>query len=266
MARAGQAGLRIVAAATAATYYLPPLWTAITRRYPGLRVQLSVENSQHVLDRLAALEDDLGVIGGTSTPPRLVLVPLVNDPLVVVVARGHPWAKRKTISITSLQGQKLIFHERGSASRALIEERLAAHSIRYEPELEIGSNEVIKRAVEIGHGIGVLSQAVVAREVRAGHLRALRFRELARATRPPPGSMSGKSVCATLTRSVQWNELPNVTRRSGASDGEISSARWRMKRMLPTPWLRAARSTTRSMSGSGSITTSSNQRLRGRHA
>ena len=101
------ARLRIVAAATAATYYLPPLWTAITRRYPGLRVQLSVENSQHVLDRLAALEDDVGVIGGTSTHPDLVLVPLVNDPLVVVVARGHPWAKRKTISITSLQGEKL---------------------------------------------------------------------------------------------------------------------------------------------------------------
>jgi len=171
------ARLRIVTAATAAAYYLPPLWSAITRRYPGLRVQLSVENSQRVRDRLVALEDDVGVIGGTSTHPDLVLVPLVNDPLVIVVGRGHPWAKLKTISIKSLQGQKLIFRERGSASRALIEARLAEHGIRYEPALEIGSNEVIKRAVEIGHGIGVLSRAVVAREVRAGYLRALRVRE-----------------------------------------------------------------------------------------
>lgn len=43
--------------------------------------------------------------------------------------------------------------------------------------MEIGSNEVIKRAVEIGSGVGVLSQAVVRREVQAGHLRALRVRE-----------------------------------------------------------------------------------------
>jgi len=171
------ASLRIVAAATATTYYLPPLWAAITQRYPGLRVQLSLENSQRVLDRLVALDDDVGVIGGTATHPDLVLVPLVNDPLVVVVGRGHPWAKRKTISLKSLEAQRLIFRERGSASRALLEHRLAAHGIRYDPTLEIGSNEAIKRAVEIGHGVGVLSQAVVAREVRAGHLRALRVRE-----------------------------------------------------------------------------------------
>jgi DNA-binding transcriptional LysR family regulator len=43
--------------------------------------------------------------------------------------------------------------------------------------LNTGSNEVIKRAVEIGSGVGVLSQAVVRREVQAGHLRALRLRE-----------------------------------------------------------------------------------------
>ncbi len=171
------ARLRIVTAATAAAYYLPPLWTAITRRYPGLRFQLSVENSQRVRERLLALEDDVGVIGGNDTHPDLVFMPLVHDPLVVIVARDHPWATRKTISVHALQEQKLIFREPGSASRALVEERLRAYGVRYEPILEIGSNEVIKRAVEIGSGVGVLSQAVVHREVQGGHLRALRVRE-----------------------------------------------------------------------------------------
>lgn len=171
------ARLRIVTAATAAAYYLPPLWAALMRRYPGLRVQLSVENSQRVRERLLAMEDDLGVIGGDATHPDLILVPLVNDPLVVIVGRRHPWAKRKSISLAALHGQQLIFRERGSASRALLEDRLRAHGVRCEPILEISSNEVIKRAVEIGSGIGVLSQAVVAREVRAGYLRALRVRE-----------------------------------------------------------------------------------------
>jgi len=171
------ARLRIVAAATAAAYYLPPLWSAITRRYPGLHVHLSVENSQRVRERLLALEEDIGVVGGNATHPDLVFIPLVNDPLVVIVARDHPWAKRKTISVKFLQEQKLIFREPGSASRALVEERLRAHGISYEPVLEIGSNEVIKRAVEIGSGIGVLSQAVVSREVRAGYLWALRVQE-----------------------------------------------------------------------------------------
>ena len=171
------ASLRIVAAATAATYYLPPLWAAITQRYPGVHVHLSLENTQRVLDRLVTLEDDIGVIGGTTTHPDLLLVPLLNDSVVVVVGPRHPWAKRKSISLKALEAQRLIFRERGSASRALLENRLAAHGIRYDSPLEIGSNEAITRAVEIGHGIGVLSQAVVTREVRAGHLRSLRVRE-----------------------------------------------------------------------------------------
>lgn len=171
------ARLQIVTSATAAAYYLAPLWTAITRRYPGLRFQLSVANSQRVRERLLALEDDVGVIGGNATHPDLVFTRLAHDPLVVIVARDHPWAPRKTISVHALQEQKLIFREPGSATRALVEERLRAHGVRCEPVLEIGSNEVIKRAVEIGSGVGVLSQAVVRREVQGGHLRALRVRE-----------------------------------------------------------------------------------------
>jgi DNA-binding transcriptional LysR family regulator len=49
--------------------------------------------------------------------------------------------------------------------------------VRYQAGLEIGSNEVITRAVEIGSGVGILSRALVRQEVQAGHLRALRVRE-----------------------------------------------------------------------------------------
>ena len=39
--------------------------------------------------------------------------------------------------------------------------------------MEISSNEAIKSAVEMGNGVGLMSAAIVRREVEAGHLRAL---------------------------------------------------------------------------------------------
>ena len=171
------ARLRIVSAATAAAYYLPPLWSAIARRYPALHVQVSVENTQRTRERVLGLEDELGVTGGNPAHPDLVSVPLARDPLVVIVAPTHPWVKRKVISLAALRGQRLILREPGSASRALMEERLRAYGVPCEPVLEIASNEVIKRAVEIGTGIGIMSRAVVRRDVETGHLRALRVRE-----------------------------------------------------------------------------------------
>ena len=43
--------------------------------------------------------------------------------------------------------------------------------------MEISSNEVIKRAIELGNGVSVMSRALVRREVEGGYLRAIPLRE-----------------------------------------------------------------------------------------
>src|SRR6266540_497826 len=78
--------LRLVASATSAAYYLPPLLTRFRRRYPGIRVRLDVANSQRVRERIAGLEDDLGVLGMETAHPDLEFELLARDPLVVMVS------------------------------------------------------------------------------------------------------------------------------------------------------------------------------------
>jgi DNA-binding transcriptional LysR family regulator len=168
--------LHIVASATAAAYHLPPLLTRLRRRYPDIRVHLDVANSQRVRERIAALEGDVGVLGVETAHPDLVFERLAEDPLVVIVAPGHPWARRSRVSLAELARQDLILREPGSASRQLIERRLLRLGARAEPSMEIASNEVIKRAVEMGNGVSLMSAAIVRREVEAGRLRALTVR------------------------------------------------------------------------------------------
>lgn len=167
------AQLRLLASATAAAYYLPPLITRFRSRYPDIRVQLDVGNSQRVRERIASLDGDLGMLGVDTPHADLVFELLARDPLVVIVAPGHAWARRRRISMGELRDQALILRERGSASRQLVERRLAALGVRVQPAMEISSNEAIKSAVEMGNGVGLMSAAIVRREVEAGHLRAL---------------------------------------------------------------------------------------------
>ena len=171
---AGQ--LRVVASGTAAAYYLPALLTELRRRYPGLRIQLAVENSQRVRERILSLEDDLGVLGAETAHPDLVLTPLAEDPLVVVAPPRHAWAGRRWLGLAELGAAELILRERGSASRQLIERHLLRLGTAVAPAMEIASNEVIKRMVELGGGVSLLSAAVVRREVERGQLRALPVR------------------------------------------------------------------------------------------
>ena len=81
--------LRVLASATSAAYYLPPLLTRMRARYPDMRVQLDVGNSQRVRERIASLDGDLGVLGVDARHPDLVFERLARDPLVVIVAPSH---------------------------------------------------------------------------------------------------------------------------------------------------------------------------------
>ena len=168
--------LRVVCSETAA-YYLPFLWREFGRRYPGIQVQLSLDNSEHVAERVVRLEDDLGVLSIGTGHPDLAAELLVKDLVVAVVPPSHPWARRRWVSIDDFEGQSLVLRELGSATRALAERRFAALGIGWRMAMEIASNEVIKRAVELGAGIAILSVVVIAREVRDGTLCGIRIRD-----------------------------------------------------------------------------------------
>ena len=175
--RAGARGrLRVAASDTAAAYYLGPFWRALRRDHPELRIDVSVHNSDAVAAAIVDRTADLGVLAETAARPELVLVPLVEDVLVVAVAPDHPLARRRTIALSAVAAHPMIVRERGSATRDLVEREMARVGVRPRIAMEIDSNEAIKRGIEAGLGVGILSGAIVHREARDGTLRVIRVR------------------------------------------------------------------------------------------
>jgi len=173
--RAGR--LQIVGSLTVGAYYLPPVINLFKTKFPEIQVSLSVDNSQRVVERIAGLREDVGFLSGPVRDERLVVRPFLEDELVVLVPPGHTWSARRSVSLHELGEQPLILREPGSATRALVEERLRQAGIRPQVSMELGSNEAIKRAVEMGMGISVLSTTIIKREVEAGLLQVVRIRE-----------------------------------------------------------------------------------------
>jgi aminoethylphosphonate catabolism LysR family transcriptional regulator len=173
--RAGR--LQIVGSLTVGAYYLPPVINLFKAKFPEIHVSLSVDNSQGVVERIAGLREDVGFLSGPVRDERLMVRPFLEDELVVLVPPGHAWSARRTVSLYELGEQPLILREPGSATRALVEERLRQAGIRPQVSMELGSNEAIKRAVEMGMGMSVLSTTIIKREVEAGLLQVVRIRE-----------------------------------------------------------------------------------------
>src|SRR5918996_1549271 len=63
-----------------------------------------------------------------------------------------------------------------AAPRDLVEREMARVGVRPRIAMEIDSNEAIKRGIEAGLGVGILSGAIVHREARDGTLRVIRVR------------------------------------------------------------------------------------------
>lgn len=169
--------LRIVSSGTAAAYYLPRLWTAFKQQHPGVYLQVTVDNSERVTERVVHFQDDIGILSGEEYHPDLVLQLLAEDKLVVVVPPSHPWAERPSVELAELEGEPLLVREIGSASRQLIERALAAAGLKFHPAMEVSSHDVIKRIVEMGYGVAIMSAAAVGREVELGTLRQLKIRD-----------------------------------------------------------------------------------------
>lgn len=140
-------------------YHIIPILAEFQGRYPGIQLSISFGNSRELMKSLISGKCDVAVlpnVDGEDT--RLSCVPLKPDRLVVFVGRAHPWAKRSSIRLGDLRGEKLILRESGSNTRALFLEAMREKGISVEDVMEIGSREGVREAVAAGLGVGVVSQ------------------------------------------------------------------------------------------------------------
>lgn len=159
------------------SYVLPPALRAFQERYPNIDISLRLGNSatieQLVLDR----QLDLGFVGSPVKAPALHVEPYDEDDLVLALSPAHPLKDKKNILLADFQEETLIWREKGSASRALVERFLETHGGVFKKKMEISGTEAIKRLVAAGVGLTFISRQAVSLEVSLGILRLVNNNE-----------------------------------------------------------------------------------------
>ncbi|MCJ7662674.1 MAG: LysR substrate-binding domain-containing protein, partial [Desulfobacterales bacterium] len=142
---------------------------------PSIKISTDISLSQEIEGKVLSNSLDLGFVGHPVRDERLSIQRFLIDELVVIVPPDHRWAKRKTIQAHQLVDQPFLISREGSGTRRTIEEQLRAKGIMLNSIMEFGNTECVKKAVEAGLGISIISKYAVAREVSLDLIRSIRL-------------------------------------------------------------------------------------------
>ncbi len=209
--------LVVGASLTVGSYFLPVALGEFRRKYPQIDLDLEIANTKQIEALLRENRVDLAFTEGLAPKDASSAQSLYDDRLVPIAAPDHPIRKRKRLTAAMVCRDDLILREVGSGTRDVIEEVLARLRLKIKPLMSLGSTEAIKRAVEAGVGLAIVSELAVENELRAGTLVVLPLAELTVA-RPfrvlrPAAKIDSPAAAAFL----------EVVRRRAAQVGQASA-------------------------------------------
>lgn len=146
-----------LAVVTTAEYFAPRVLGAFSRKYPGIEVELVVRNRRRVLERVAANDDDLYILGQPPQGLEVTAEPFLQNPHVPLAPAGHVLAGRTAVPLARFAREPMIMRERGSGTRKAMEGLFREAGLSPLVRMELGGTEAIKQAVAGGLGVTVLS-------------------------------------------------------------------------------------------------------------
>jgi len=159
--------LRVFANTTAVTDFLPEILPPYLSANPRVNVDLqekpNAEIARGVLDGRA----DLGIVAGPVDTLGLQAIHFSTDRLVLVTARKHPFASRKSIGFADTLDEDQVGMQHGSTLQSFLAQVTDKLGKPLKLRIQLSSFDAMCRMIGAGVGVGIVPESA-ARRNRAG--------------------------------------------------------------------------------------------------
>lgn len=170
LSQSTKVAVRTAVSMTVAEHYAPRWLAALRQASPETAVSLTLGNSTRVAELVLSQEADIGILESPWVPSGLRRRPIAVDHVAVVVAPGHPWAKRQELSPEEVAATPLLVREVGSGTRETLQRAFEPLEYPLTTGLELASNTALRSAAVAGMGPAVVPRLSVAHELDRGEL------------------------------------------------------------------------------------------------
>lgn len=149
--------LSIAAGESTLLYLLPSLVKRFAEEYPGIRIKLQNVTGRDGLALLRADEADLAVGSMIDTPDDITYHPIFTYDPMLITPLDHPLARKKEVTLEDVSPYGLILPPRHLSTWRVVDTVFHQHDLEYRVTLEAGGWEVVKKYVELGLGISIVT-------------------------------------------------------------------------------------------------------------
>jgi DNA-binding transcriptional LysR family regulator len=166
--------LTVGASQTIGTYLLPRVLALFAQNYPQININVQVDSTRVISKKVVNREIDIAVVGGDipdELKKNLEIENLVEDELILIVPKSHPFAlkKQKKINKDDLYHLNFITLNPNSTIRKFIDNILIQNGIetkQFPVIMQLNSIEGIKTAVSLGLGAAFVSSSAIEKEIK----------------------------------------------------------------------------------------------------
>ncbi|HRJ52869.1 MAG TPA: LysR family transcriptional regulator [Candidatus Thiothrix moscowensis] len=154
-----QGELNIAAGQSTALYVLPKYLKLFNETYPGIRINLHNVEGQSGMRMLLEDQVDLAVGPLLQIPESIIYKPFASFGSILVTAKGHPLAGlERDITLEDISPYGLILPPRNMSTWRMIDTVFRQNEVPYSVAMEAGGWEVVKKYVEHGLGISIVTE------------------------------------------------------------------------------------------------------------
>ena len=154
--------LNIAAGESTILYVLPGPLKKFAESYPKIRLKLHNVTGRDGLAMLRADQADFAVGSLIEVPEDIEYHPVVSYHPALITPLDHPLATKKQVTLEEISPYGLILPPRHLSTWAMVDFTFRNHNVNYHVSLEAGGWEVIKKYVELGLGISIVTDVCLA--------------------------------------------------------------------------------------------------------
>ena len=150
--------LNIAAGQSTALYVLPQYIKRFNEAYPGIRINLHNVAGQSGMKMLLEDQVDLTVGPLLQIPDTIIYRPFASFDSILITPENHPLSNVGQVTLRDISPYGLILPPRNMSTWRMVDTVFRQHEVLYSVAMEAGGWEIVKKYVESGLGISIVTE------------------------------------------------------------------------------------------------------------